>query len=294
VRWVWLLVLVLPCTARAQSVHLQWAAPAASMCPNRATLSADVENLTGLRFVRDAAAADVRIVGHIEESALGVDAQIEAHTADGTPIGTRELHAGADECASLRRPLALVLALLIEQPRPPHRATYALGVELAADTHLMPRTVGGLGLVAFVTPLPRLALRAQGNVWLPLVAETTRGTGARLKAFGGALSLCPQLVAGSRLALWACLGAQAGGVFASPRGLSTERSRTLPFVDLLTELAGSWRAGRRVALWLSGGPLFALARPELYFERADGSPVRVQRASPVGVIFRLALTIGRD
>ncbi|MET0283294.1 MAG: hypothetical protein ABW352_02450, partial [Polyangiales bacterium] len=171
--WLWLWVLALPCSAAAQSVHLQWTAPVGSMCPNGATLSADVEQLTGQRFVTDLDAAEVRVVGRIQRGELGVAAQLEAHTADGTPIGTRELRAGSEDCASLRRPLAMVLALLLEQPVPvSHRLPLAFGVELVGDTHVLPRTHGAVGLVALYRPLPWLALRAQADYWWPRVAET--------------------------------------------------------------------------------------------------------------------------
>ncbi|MET0287819.1 MAG: hypothetical protein ABW352_25245, partial [Polyangiales bacterium] len=118
-----------------------------------------------------------------------------------------------------------------------------------------------------------------------------RGSGARMQGVGGTLALCPRL-AGSTVALWQCIGGQAGALFATSRGLSTESTKTLAFADLLTELALSWNVTRHTMLWASGGPLFSLMRPELYFERADGQPVRIHRASPVGAVFRLALTIG--
>ncbi|HEX5660249.1 MAG TPA: hypothetical protein VFX59_23805 [Polyangiales bacterium] len=291
-RLWWLFALALPCTAQAQSVHLKWSAPVGSMCPNGATLSADVEQLTGQRFVSDPEAAEVRLVGRIERAELGVAAQIEAHTADGTPIGTRELRAGSDDCASLRRPLAMVLALLLEQPIPTRRhIPFGLGVELAGNTHLMPRTTGGVGLLALIAPASWLRIRMQSHYWWPVLAETARGSGAQLQAVDGAFSLCPRLGGGSQLALWLCVGAQAGGVFASARGLSQSASKTLPFADLLTELVGSWRAGK-LGVWASGGPLFALSRPQLYFERADTVQVAVHRASPVGAIFRVAMTTG--
>jgi hypothetical protein len=292
VKWWLLWVLALPCSAAAQSVHLQWTAPVGSMCPNGATLSADVEQLTGQRFVTDLADAEVRVVGRIERGELGVAAQIEAHTADGTPIGTRELRAASEDCASLRRPLAMVLAMLLDQPVPvSRRLPLALGLELVGDTHVLPRTSGGVGLVVSYEPLPWLALRAQGDYWWPVVAETRRGSGARLQGASGALALCPRLV-GRSVALWQCIGAQAGALLATPRGLLAEGTKTLAFADLVTELALSWSVTPHTRLWASGGPLFALMRPELYFERADGSPVRIHRASPVGAIFRLALTIG--
>jgi hypothetical protein len=286
-------VLALPCSAQAQSVHLQWTAPMGSMCPTGATLSADVEQLTGQRFVSDPDAAEVRLVGRIERGELGVAALIEAHTADGTPIGTRELRAPSEDCASLRRPLAMVLALLLDQPIPTsRRVPFGVGVELAGNRHLMPRTSGGVGLVALVAPAPWLRIRMQSHYWWPLLAETVRGTGAQLQALDGALSLCPKLAGGATLGLWGCVGVQGGGVFAAPRGLSTRGAKTLMFADLLAELAGSWRAARRLTFWISGGPLFALSRPKLYFDRADGTPITIQRASPIGGILRFALTIG--
>ncbi len=292
-KWWCLLVLaLLPGTARAQSVHLQWSAPLGGMCPSGATLSADVEQLTGQRFVTDAAAAEVRVVGRIERAYDGVRAQLEAHAADGAPMGTRELRAGSEDCATLRRPLAMVLALLIEQPIPmQHRLPFGLGVELAVDTHLMPRSTGGVGLLAWSKPTSWLGVRAQAHYWWPVRAETSRGSGASLQGVGGTFALCPRL-AGSRVALWSCFGAQAGALFASPRGLTGHGTKKLAFADLVAELALSWQAGQLTTFWASLGPLFSLMRPELYFARNDGAHVRVQRATPVGAIFRFALTIG--
>jgi hypothetical protein len=285
-------MLALPCSAEAQSVHLRWSSPAASMCPNGTTLRDDVQRLTGQRFVTDPQQAEVRVVGRIEQDELEVRALLEAHTADGSPMGTRELRASADDCAALRRPLAMVLALLLEQPPQRHRVGFAIGAELAGDTHLMPRTTGGVGVMAMLTPRPRLGLRLSGDYWWPVVAETSAGAGARLQGVGGSVSLCPRLKAGARIGLWLCLGTQAGALRASPRGLTTQRAKTLAFADLLAELALSVRAGRGLTVWASGGPLCSLARPELFFARADGLPERIQRASSVGAVFRLSLTIG--
>lgn len=293
----WLVALVLsiaaPGAAAAPRVHLEWTTPLGSMCPTRATLDDDVEQLTGQGFVSDVSAADVRVVGQVERGELALIAHIEAHTADGTPLGTRELRANVDDCASLRRPLAMVLALLVDQPIQPRPALgYALGVEVAAITGLMPRTTGSVGVNAFIAPVPWLGVRAQlGYLW-PMIAETPAGSGARLSALGGALALCPRLLRSQDTTLWLCAGAQSGATFARPRGLVEHSTQRLAFADALAELTGSLRVFRGVRLWLSGGPTLALMRPELYFERSDGSRVSVQRAAQVGAIFRFGLTIG--
>lgn len=289
-----MLVLALPSSAEAQSVHLRFSAPVGSMCPNGPTLSADVEQLTGQRFVADPEQAEVRVVGRIERADLGLRAQLEAHTADGTPLGTRELRAEtADDCASLRRPLAMVLALLLEQPvLQRRRFPLALGPELAGNTHVMPRTAGGVGLLAWLEPAPWLGLRFSAEYWWPVIAETRSGSGARMQGAGAALAFCPRLLGGARVVFWQCLGVHGGALRAQPRGLTSDRPKQLVFLDLLSELVLSVRLARGTALWAASGPLFALTRPELYFEHADGAPVTVHRARPVGAIFRLALTIG--
>jgi hypothetical protein len=295
VRWLIAVLLWLaPCAASAHQVHLRWSAPIGSMCPTGSTLSADVEQLTGQRFVAHEDEAEVRVVGRVERTELGVVAQLTAHTADGTPIGTRELRLDTDDCAQLRRPLAMVLTLLLDQPIEPRRGIgFALGVDVAGDTHVMPRTTTGIGLTSVLTPIPQLGLRATFDYWTPVVARTARDVGARMQELGGSLSLCPRLVAGTRMALWACFGAQGGVILAAPHGLLESTTKQLAFADALAELAGSLRVGKRTHFWLSTGPLFSLLRPELYLDRADGSRLRVHKASPIGAIFRAAVTIGR-
>jgi hypothetical protein len=274
-------------------VHLTWTVPMGMMCPAQSALASDVEQLTGQRFVADRERAEVRLSGRIEGGADGMIARIDAHTADGTLLGTRELSAA--DCPSLRRPLGLVLALLLDQPEPARRTrsgwSTALGVQAALDGTVLPRIAPGLGLSLTTLPHPGLRVRAAASYWFPERAETARGSGADLFALSGGLGLCPRLVAGTRAGLWLCFEVQAGRTLATPRGLDSDARRSIGFANASLELAGSLALGRGSALWLAVGPAVSLTRPALYFDRPDGSRVPVHRAPPVGAIIRLALTM---
>ncbi|HEY6877801.1 MAG TPA: hypothetical protein VI299_07265 [Polyangiales bacterium] len=296
-RWCWWFVFALSLTASAAAdaprVYLEWKAPRGSMCPTRATLDEDVAQLTGRGFTPEPALAEVHVLGRVERGELELIAHIEAHTADGAPLGTRELRADIDDCASLRRPLAMVLALLVDQPiQPGPSLAYEVGVEVAAVVGLLPRATGSIGASAFVAPLAGLGVRAQVSYLWPVAAETETGSGARMSGAGGALALCPRLLRSHDATLWLCAGARSGVLFARPRGLVDHETRRLAFADALAELTGSMRMSRTVMVWFSGGPTLALIRPDLFLERTDGTRVSVQRASQVGAIFRFGLTIG--
>lgn len=279
--------------ARAEEsrVSLSWSVPTGMMCPSRALLASDVEALTGRRFVDEARDADVRLFGQVDGSTAGVVARIEARAADGALVGTRQL--SAEDCPALRRPLGLVLALLVDEPAPERvRARWrsALGAQFAIDSTVMPRVSPGIGLLATLDPRAWLRLRLGVSYWLPERVETPRGEGARLSGVSGELALCPRLAGGARLGLWLCLAAQAGRVIAEPRGLTMAERKSLGFGDGSLELAGSFAIGR-AELWLAAGPALSLARPELYFERSDDARVAIHRAPTFGGIFRLAMTI---
>jgi hypothetical protein len=295
VRWWFVLACaLLPCVAQAQQVHLDWAAPVGSFCPTGTTLSTDVEQMTGQRFVKNAAQADVLVVGRVERGQLEVVARIEAHTEDGTPLGTRELRAGGEDCASLRRPLAMVLALLLDQPVARARAPlwFAGGVEVALDTQLLPAASGTVGLLGMLTPSSWLRVRAELAYAWPRVAETERGQGATLQALQGALALCPRLAGNAKVGLWFCAGGQAGRLFAASRGLVGQQRKSMGAGAAFLELALSWQLTRLGTLWASGGAQLSVLRPELYFARSDESRVQIHRASTLGAILRIGLTIG--
>jgi hypothetical protein len=295
VRW-WLVLTcaLLPRVAQAQRVHLDWEAPVGSFCPTGSTLSADVEQMTGQRFVKDAGQADLLVVGRVERGQLEVVARIDAHTQDGTPLGTRELRAVGEDCASLRRPLAMVLALLLDQPAARARAPFwfAGGVEVALDTQLLPAVSGTVGVLGMLAPSSWLRVRTELAYAWPRVAETERGQGATLEALQGALALCPRLAGNTQVGLWFCAGGQAGRLFAGSRGLVGQQRKSMGAGAAFLELALSWQLTRSSTLWASGGTQLSVLRPELYFLRSDESRVQIHRASVLGAILRIGLTIG--
>jgi hypothetical protein len=275
--------------------------PAQSTCPTAEDVQADVEALLGRAIFTSESAGAVEVRCDIMEHQSGSLARIDVRAPDGSALGTRELSAGPGECAALRRPLALVLVMLLDSqqptpeappaPAPRRKLQGALNAFAGVLVGALPRATGGLGLGLGPRLSPRLDLRFDAAYWLPVTAETQQGTGAKFHGvtLGGAA--CPAWPWGAgplRLAL--CGGAQAVLLVAVPHQVSG-RTRELGAYGqgyLTVNLQARW-AGYLLEAAL--GPTLAFTRPEFFLVESDGSKLEVQRPARWGAIFRLGLII---
>jgi hypothetical protein len=282
--------------ARAEGLraHLSFSQPVGSMCPTRATLQQDVEELTGQSPFVPKPEAQILVEGSIEELPEGVRAQLKARDAAGGVLGTRELVAPPGECASLRAPLAVVLTMLLDEEielAPAERARRGLtgGPALVMNSGMLPRAALGLGVALGIDLLRTLRLRIDATYWFPITAQTASGLGAKFRGFSAAVAACPAL-AGRWL--WLCTGVQASGVYATPRGVSGPDQLRLLGQGLL-ELVGSLPAGRVGSVVAGLGLLVTPNRPEFYYVRSDGSEARVLRPALLGALLRLGFSFGQ-
>ncbi|MDB4975138.1 MAG: hypothetical protein JWN48_3479 [Myxococcaceae bacterium] len=279
-------------------VHLALEHPVGSMCPSARVLETDVEALAQRQLFVSREAADVLVRGRIEEGASGVRVQLEARSADGALLGTRELSAPAGECASLRRSLGLVLTMLVDGDV--HRETplggergpsWALGAGLGLMSAALPAVTPGLDLQLGLSARERLQLRARASYWLPVSIETERGVGARLQAVSFGLAACPRLSQAARVVhVGLCAGTQLGALVSTPRRLDGPARQARLLAQLTLELKLSMRVGRRSAIEGSVGPLLALHRPRFFYDRGPDRAA-VFRPALFGALVRVAVII---
>ncbi|MFT3924192.1 MAG: hypothetical protein QM778_16780 [Myxococcales bacterium] len=301
VALVWLALTASASRAQPRQVQLEWERPVASMCPSGETVQQDVEALLDERVFTDGPSAGGVMRGVVTEDEQGVNVQIEARSRSGELLGRRELAAPAGECASLRRPIALVLAVLFDQQataqdgmRAPSaaRGERWIGLTAAGSTAIMPRIAPSLGLTLGFATRSAWSVQADAGYWLPVTAQTAGGLGARFYAFGVGLSLCRRLARRAEtLELALCGGAQAVPLFAKPIGLGTHTRQVRVLARAAVEVALSMRIGATSAIQGSLGPILSLWRPRFFLEQADGSTLEVHRPATVGAILRLTLII---
>ena len=292
---VWL-ALPMPGSAEAPRARLVWRRPAQSMCPTAVSVESDVEQLLGRPVFTSSPDAEILIESDIEEDASGARVHIRAHNTDHVELGSRELSAAAGECASLRRPLSLVLSLLLDQESVSVRAdrrrtrSLRLGVLAAGLSGTLPRMTAGFGLVLAVPLLARLDLQLGANYWLPVTIATSQGLGASFQAVAGEVALCPRLTSElGRFALSLCGGVQLGALLSSPRELEGPQRQARLSAQLLVELRLFAQLSRQFGLAGGISPVLSLSRPRYYLTHADGSTLDVHRPARGGVLLRVTL-----
>jgi len=285
-------------SAQASRAHLSWERPFGSMCPQATVLQDDVEQLLGERVFVPARQAQVILSATVEDRESGVRIVIRASDPEGTQLGMRVLSAPAGECASLRLPLGLVLAMLLDadessaSPASSARVRPRLGLSAGFLSGALPRVTPGAGLVVALDLGRALRLRGDASYWFPVAALTPRDVGARFQAYSAGLGVCPRLSQPERtLTFWLCTGGRVGGLHASPRGLPGAAGQTRLLAQLALELSLVSRVGRRAELELAMGGVASLNRPLFYYERSDEREIFVHRPTTFGAIFRLSLTI---
>lgn len=279
--------------ADALRAHLTWSHPIGSMCPSRAMLERDVEELSGQEVFVERGEAQVLVEGGVEELPESARARLTARDASGAVLGTRELVAPARECASLRAALGVVLTMLLDQEvalAPATRSRRALsgGPFLALRSGLLPRLAPGLGLDLALELRPGLRMRADLSYLFPVSSETTTGVGARFQALTVGLGACPAL---ARRWLWLCTGAQLSSLYATPRGLNGPGQLRL-LGQAVLELVASLPLSRSSRLSAGLGLVVSPSRPEFFYVRNTGSEARVLRPELFGALLRFGVSFG--
>ncbi|MFM2416916.1 MAG: hypothetical protein RL385_1639, partial [Pseudomonadota bacterium] len=298
----WLLLPELRVVAHAEerSIWFHWQRPPASMCPGRATLEADVEDLLGRPVFTREADAELRVRGGVREDADGVYAYLDAQLADGSPLGRRELTAAAGECASLRQALALVLTLFAEESgaairRPrnlwPVQGSLRWGLTTGVLVGTLPRADGAAGVLLVSELAKGLRGRIDATYFFPIAVQTRAGQGARIDAAALGLRLCPHLWGERTLVLRACAGADLGAFRARPKALSEGVQRMRLLGQGSVTLEAEARILSRLGLLVGLGPTFPFARPHFYLRTADEQPLTVFRPGPVGAFLHMSLII---
>jgi hypothetical protein len=286
-------------SARGPRLHLSWRHPVGTMCPTGPILQSDVEELVGTGQFVSLDEAEVVVRGEVKQSPTGFAAHLQVESLDGRVLGTRDLSASAEDCASLRRTLALVLVMLLDTPFEPatgpsnsHNVT-RFGANVNLLSGALPRITPGVGLSLAVDHDRDLRLRLDATYWLPVRVEDAAGHGATFHAVGLNAVLCPRLTRGTKVwGLWLCGGAELGVLHATAHRLAHPAggaTRLLAQADL--ELVLSWGIGRAFELWAASGLAAALSRPRFYMRDDDGAQHELHRPAGVGALFRLGLTI---
>lgn len=298
------LLLTPPAQARTSvetsRVALLWQAdPAASECLRPEIVQQRVEAQLGHSvFVAEDAPSDVSLIldAHALASALHVELELQR---DGESLGSRSLDGTGDECAKLIDSLVVVIALLVDVPRPieePARPTstvraeatptvreispppptaarrvsghLALNARASVVSGLLPSASFGFGLDARASFgfAPSLAWRLGGDYW-PGARVSAQGGEVTASALSWQLGFSPLEIASGasfRFRPWAL--ASATMIAARGEGFAASRSGYRWMPELSVSASVEWRLARH--LWLNAEPVlgFALARPSFVYD----------------------------
>jgi hypothetical protein len=264
---------------------------------------------------------DVQVVLRVVETPRGLDATLTMSSMDGHVRGRRVLRGTRGTCAALEREIALVLALLLETERheielqmPPmpepvnrsesgpaeHGSDRSESSALVLRAHLLglgtfgllPEVAGGgrAGLSIDATNAPHVIVFVEGHG--TMMSGVGPGVDAGL-GLAGAL-LCPELVKGGDVHLDLCVGASAGVLVISPRGLDASVELVRAFVDLRVAGALEWTfTPSSLALRLELGAQLPMTRDRFYYE--TGGDVRVlHRVSDLVPYAAIGLSFGGE
>jgi len=279
-------------SADGDSVYLDWQSPRAHGCPPRRVVERDVEQALGRRVFTPRRDAPLTVRGLAQARDGGIVLRLDARSAEGQLLGTRELR--ADDCVSLRNSIGLVLTLLVE-----HREQLAdplpelqPGLWVGALSMVLPRAVFGVGPSVALRLNDFPELRVDAAYWLPVELHTDGGKRAVLQGVSLAPRLCPR-IAGDEQSLFGlrlCAGAQLGIWLLSQTRPDVSGSQARLLAHAQVELRGALRL-RPLTLELSLGPLILLNRTSLYAVQDDGARVLLYRMPAFGVFLAFGLII---
>jgi hypothetical protein len=276
--------------ARPADVRFEWQRPAASLCPTRAVLQADVEAVLGRRVFSAGPDSRVIIRGEADDVSTGVTVRLEATDERGEPLGSRELAAPAGECVSLREAIVFVLTLFVEYDEKigsDVELALGFGAEGTLAQAPMPRIALAVGPALWLGVGSVLRLRVRGAYWPRVSIETARGVGASLEAFSLQLGVCARIWKG----IGVCASGEGGALIAAPLELQgpPRQARLLAH----GVLGASWELALVGALHgeLGAGAQLSFSRPPFSYTRADGTRMAVYRPRAVGAILHASIII---
>ncbi len=304
--------MVTSAAARAPTATLQ--VESAPGCPDAARLIEAVETRLCRDVFVETPPSTFAVLVRFEDDGEHALAHVELRERTGASLGRRTLYAERQSCASLLRPVALAVALLVDSPQnesvitlPPEpppaptaieassrerieETTWHIDVELGAAANLGaygPLSIGGTFAAGVHAPeLIELRARAQ-------LTSSEAGISPErvaIVAFGGSLDVCLGDDLSPDVALGACAGASVFLVRGSGRGLLMVRSVELTNIAL--EATARLRVRLHQALWasLEVGAEIPLLRARFAY-LAEGEIQSAWEPWPIAPLVRIGLLI---
>jgi hypothetical protein len=284
--------------AQPPQVHLVWERPVGSLCPSRAALESDVEQVLGRHIFTPRADAGVIVRGVIDDGSTEARVRIDARSSNGVLLGTRELIAPTGRCASLRGAIALVLTLFVDRDDGSDAAAGAdadirggFGVHGEVVSSPLPRATIAVGPAFSLEVGHVFGLHADAAYWIPVSIETQRGVGAKLAAFSLALRACARFWGSRVFGLQLCGGAEMGALVVSPLRIEGPARQIRLLGHAVLDLRLEAQLASFAAVDVAIGPLLSFSRPALSYVGGDGARMPVYRPQLGGILFQLTFII---
>jgi hypothetical protein len=280
--------------------HLSWVRPPDGECPSSEAVAHDVDGLLG-RAAFGSPPGDVAIAGVLREQGDEVIAELVARVA-GEVVGVRQLSAPRGDCAALRRPIALVLAMLLDDasalvkpavPAPRARVRGYGALSAGGRLGLLPRASAAFDTSVGLTLASGLTLSVRAGYALPVEARTDRGAGGRFQALLAELGVCPALSRTDRaFVVRGCAGLSLDTLVATPVGLDGASTELRLAAAVPLSVAIAMRLSGGTWLELAAGPSIFVIRPTATMALRDGREQLVHRPESVAGFFRAAFIMG--
>lgn len=293
---------------------LQWVAEAQSGCSTAEEVAASVESVLD-RPVFVADNCDIHVRGSLAQSTDGGwRATLTFTTKDGQSLGMRHLEGSEADCASLRGPASLAIALMVEatdtltpipetvtpktemntplpcisvpitsvtrsgvsiDPSPVQRRAYA---DLRGSYGLLPGASLGVSVGLNATLYGTLPSRIETTLWLP--KPTDARPGGRFWAWHAGVALCPSWNFSASVQVALCAGAQVGVIRAIGLGLDGTEAIQRPYGHAEARVVLSIPFGRALALAAHVAFAVPLLRAQFVYYDPTGSEHDVHRPNP--------------
>lgn len=286
-------------------IGLEWErAAGAETCIPEAALRRSVENLLQRRTFAPVEQTAVVIRGRVAPTdGQRFRARLLLVVGDGSVVGQRVLESETSDCASLNRPLSLVIALAVDSLRALPRSTLRLeehraptwfeaGPAVFYESAMFPVPMVGGGADARLHLPSFLPIDAGIFVWpVSTSAIGSSGPGAKFLAFTGRLGVCPALALGASAELRACVDAQAGGFRAEGVSVDISKTTTNWMIGAHGRLALWWQLGRAVALEPSVGAFFPFIRYRFTYADETGQERAFYDSPRASLMLEIAMPV---
>jgi hypothetical protein len=284
------------------AVSLRWlGADEGSGCLGQRGLERAVSESLGRDAFSSTGARREIVVSVEPREGVGFRALIRVRDRGGALLGERELVSEGPNCSALDEPLAFTVALMLEeqpapaeappevQPEPlareeppakPARSERRLSLEagLLGALGALPGPSLGLDLAAEVRAFHWLGLRLHAAGLLPRTRALGAADARFTLAFAG-LAACPGGRSG-RLGYAACLGLEAGALWADTQGFESDEGSRRRFLGGSAVLRGRFHVNDRLALGSTAGVLVPHER-ERFVYRSDSETRTIFEMSAV-------------